>query len=199
MQWSTSMPGPSLLMAPVTLLFSPLVTWNVIQLASPALTGWTAYLLCRHLTGRVGPALLGGYLFGFSPYVLVHVTGGPYLGLAALLPVLVLLVIRRVQGTIRARRFVIATAATLVGQYLISSEVLLTATLFGGLALVFAFALLPAQRHALLDTVKLLILAFVITALVISPFLLYFFFGQHYPPGATFFTADLSGFVLPPP
>jgi hypothetical protein len=197
--WGTSMPGPSLLMTPVTELFGPAATWNVIELASPALSAWTAYLLCRHITARRWPSLVGGYVYGFSPYMLVHLTGGPYLALVPLLPVLVLLVLKRTEGSIGSRRFVIATAATLTGQYLISSEVLLTATLFGGISLVLAFALLPHHRRALFEVAKLLILAYAATAVLISPFLYYFLFGHQYPPGATYFTADLSGFGLPPP
>jgi hypothetical protein len=197
--WGTSMPGPSLLMTPVTELFGPAATWNVIQLASPALSAWTAYLLCRHVTGRRWPSLVGGYVYGFSPYMLVHLTGGPYLALVPLLPVLVLLVLKRTEGSIGPRRFVVATAAALTGQFLISSEVLLTATLFGGISLVLAFALLPERRRPLLDVAKLLILAYAATAVLISPFLYFFLFGHHYPPGATYFTADVAGFALPPP
>ena len=55
--WATGMPGPSLLLAPITLAFGPAVTWNVIQLASPALSAWTAFLLCRHVTRRTAPSL----------------------------------------------------------------------------------------------------------------------------------------------
>src|SRR5207302_4937100 len=111
--WSTAMPGPSIVLAPVTLAFGPAVTWNVIQLASPALSSWTAFLLCRHVTGKRWPSLVGGYIFGFSPYVLVHLTGGPYLALVALLPVFVLLVVARVQGSIGPRAFVVAMVAAL--------------------------------------------------------------------------------------
>jgi hypothetical protein len=198
MTWAASMPGPAVVLSPLTLAFSPAVTWNVIQLGAPALSAWTAFLLCRHVTGRVGPSVAGGYVFGFSPYVLVHLTGGPNLALAPLLPVFVLLVLKRVQGTISARRFVIAMTLALTGQYLISSEVLATATLFGAVSLILAYVLLPERRAALLDAVKWLVVAGVATAVLISPFLYFFFFGPQYPPGAVSFRADLAAFVLPP-
>ncbi len=197
--WAAAMPGPSVLASPITLAFGPAVTWNVIQLCAPALAGWTAFLLCRHLTGRLGPSLVGGYVFGFSPYMLIHLTGGPNLALVALLPVLVLLVLRRVEGSIGPRRFVLGMTLALTAQYLISSELLATATLFGGLALVLAFALFAEHRSALLDAGKLLALAYVATGILISPFLYFFIFGHQYPPGATHFSADLASFALPPP
>lgn len=196
--WATGMPGPSLLLAPITLAFGPAVTWNVIQLASPALSAWTAFLLCRHVTGRTVPSLVGGYIFGFSPYMLTHLTGGPYLALVPLLPVFVLLVLRRLEDSTRPRAFVVWTALAMIAQFSISSEVLVTATLFGAIALALAFALLPEQRPPLWGVVKLLALALAVTAVVVSPYLLYFQFGHHYPPGATFFSADLTSFVIPP-
>jgi hypothetical protein len=196
--WATSMPGPSLLLAPITLAFGPAVTWNVIQLASPALSAWTAFLLCRHVTRRTAPSLVGGYIFGFSPYMLTHLTGGPYLALVPLLPLFVLLVLRRLEGSIGSRAFVVWTALAMIAQFSISSEVLATATLFGAIALALAFALLPERRAALVDVIKLLIGALAVTVVVVSPYLLYFEFGHHYPPGATFFSADLTSFVIPP-
>ena len=75
---------------------------------------------------------------------------------------------------------------------------LATATLFGAIALALAFALLPERRTALVDVVKLLIGALAVTVVVVSPYLLYFEFGHHYPPGATFFSADLTSLVIPP-
>jgi hypothetical protein len=196
--WSTAMPGPALLLTPVTELFGASVTWNVIQLASPALGAWTMYLLCREITGRRGPSLAAGYIFGFSPYMLVHLTGGPYLALVALLPVLIRLILRRLHGTIGPRRFLIYSALALTAEFLTSSEVLATATIFGGVAYLMALVLYPAQRRALLQTAARLAGAYVVMVILISPFLYYFFFGHQYPPGATFFPADVVSFGLPP-
>jgi hypothetical protein len=197
LQWSTSMPLPSVLLAPITLAWGPVLSWNVIQLAAPALSAWTAFLLCRHVTGALWPSLAGGYIFGFSPYMLSHLTGGPYLALVFLVPVFVLLVMKSVQGELRPRAFVAAMVAVLTAQYLISIEVLATSTMFGAVALVAAFALLRERRPALLRTAKLLVVAFAAMAVLVSPFLYYFFFGDQYPPGATYFRADLASFVLP--
>lgn len=198
LQWATSMPLPSVLLSPVTLTAGPVVTWNLIQLASPVLSAWTAFLLCRHVTGRLGPAVVGGFVFGFSPYMLAHLTGGPYLALVPMVPLFALLTLRRVQGDLGSRRFVMFMAAALAAQYLISIEVLATSTLFGGVALVVALGLFPDRRRDLLVVAKQLLMAYAAMAIVVSPFLYYFFFGDQYPPGATFFRADLASFLLPP-
>lgn len=198
LEWSTAMPLEGILLSPITLAFSPIVSWNVIQLVSPALSAWTAYLLCRHVTRKTGPSLVGGYLFGFSPYMLVHLTGGPYLAMVAFVPLFVLLVLKLIEGSISARWFVVAMALCLAGQYLTSSEVFATSTVFGGFALLVAYGLLSGLRPALRRALGPLALAYVGAGVLVSPFLYYFLFGTHYPPGATGFEADLSSFVLPP-
>jgi hypothetical protein len=198
LQWSTSVPLPSLLLSPVTLALGPVVTWNAVQLAAPALNSWTAFLLCRHVTGRLGPSLLGGYVFGFSPYVLLHLTGGPNAGLVPLVPVFVLLVLKRLDGSLGDGRFVVAMAGALTAQYLIFNEVLATATLFGAIALALAFALFKERRQEVLRVAGLLVVAYTAAAVLLSPFLAYFIFGDRYSPGATHFAAALANFALPP-
>jgi hypothetical protein len=142
--------------------------------------------------------LIGGYMYGFSPYMLTHLTGGPQLALVPLLPAIVLLVLRRLEASIRSRAFVLWMALAMIAQFSISSEVLATATLFGTIAHLLAVVLLPERRAALLGVGKLIIAALAVTAIVVSPYLLYFEFGQHYPPGATSFSADLTSLVISP-
>src|SRR5438094_407194 len=96
-----------------------------------ALAAFLLYTVCS-----IAPSLVGGYLFGFSTYELGQLSGHPNLALVALVPVAVLLVVRRMAGDLSPRRFVLLLTAVLVGQFLVSTEVALTLALFGGLALV---------------------------------------------------------------
>ena len=68
--WMTSIPALALLAAPVTLVAGPLVSYNLLMLAAPPAAALACYRLCRELCHRFWPSLLGGFLFGFSPYVL---------------------------------------------------------------------------------------------------------------------------------
>jgi hypothetical protein len=199
--WTTAMPGPSLILAPLTLAGGPLATWNTIMLVGPAIAAWTAFLLCRELTGAVAPSLAGGYVFGFSPYVLANLQGAPNLVLVALLPVLVLLVVRRVRGTLGARAFVVLMTLALTLQFMTSTELLAMAGVFGGIALAGAFALLPGWRARLLDTVKLLALASLAAIVLVSPLLWFMLFEPHTNPEQALkgFPADLASFVVPSP
>lgn len=199
--WVTSMPGPSLLLAPVTLTLGPVVSWNLISFASPVLSAWTAFLLCRHVTGSLPAALAGGYLFGFSPYMLSQLRGAPQLALVALLPLLVLLVLRHLQGSLSDRRFVVLATVALTAQMLISTEVLATAVLLGGGGLVLAYILFGERRAALRRTTLLLALALAATAVLVSPLLGYVFFGERTLPAQALaqYPADALSLLVPGP
>jgi hypothetical protein len=201
---STAMPGPSLVLAPLTALFGPVVSYNVLCLAAPALSSWTAFLLCRRVTTRFGPSLLGGYLFGFSTYELGQLTGHPNLAFVALVPVAVLLVVRRLSGDLPPRRFVLLLAAVLVGQFLISTEVALTLALFGGLALLLAIALSgKGARPSLIRATLQIAAAYLISAVPLAPYLYYAAKSASHSPIYAFYpslySTDALNFVIPTP
>jgi hypothetical protein len=197
--WTTAMPGPSMVLAPLTLAFGPLTTWNAIMLIGPALAAWTAFLLCRELTGAALPALAGGYLFGFSPYMLGNVQGSPNLVLVWLLPLLVLLVVLHARGKLGGRAFVVSMALALAFQFLTSTEVLAMTAVFGGLTLIAAYLWLREWRMQLLETLELLVLASVAAIVLVSPLLYYMLFEPYTVPEQALksFPADLLSWVVP--
>src|SRR5215472_15277399 len=83
--WGTDIPGPSLLIYPITQMFGPVVSYNLLCLIAPSAAAATAFLLCRYACGRFWPALVGGYIFGFSPYLLCQILG--HLVLVLIFPV----------------------------------------------------------------------------------------------------------------
>src|SRR6516164_8882751 len=70
--WTTSMPLAALAAAPVTAAFGPVVAYNILCIASPVLAAWSGFLLCRHITRDYLAAWVGGYVFGFSAYMLAE-------------------------------------------------------------------------------------------------------------------------------
>src|ERR1035437_5390289 len=70
--WTTSIPGPSFVFYPVTRLFGAVASYNILCLTCASAAAFCAFLLCCYVCGRSWPALLGGYVFGFFPYVLSH-------------------------------------------------------------------------------------------------------------------------------
>jgi hypothetical protein len=167
-----SMAAPSIVMAPVTQLAGPLVSYNVLTILAPAVNGWAAYLLCRTAGARFWAALAGGYLFGFSTYVLGQSLGHPFISLVAMVPLALYLVLRHLQQSLSGRWLVVGLVAVLTFQFLTSSEVFLTMTMVGAAVLCLAFGLLPEKRTSLLATTKLIVIAYVITGLLVSPYLI---------------------------
>lgn len=147
--WVTSVPALALAMAPLTGAFGPFVVFNSVQLAAPALASWTGYLLCRRITGSFAAALMGGLCFGFSPFLISEVgQGHPNLDLAWLIPLCGYLVVRLVEGSIRARWFVPLLGLVLAVQLYLSSELFVTMTLIGGVFGIIGIALSRPARRA---------------------------------------------------
>jgi len=72
--WETALPLLSLFAAPITYSMGPIASLNILCLLSPAISAWTAYLLCRYVTRQYWPSLAGGFIFGFSPFIVSHMT-----------------------------------------------------------------------------------------------------------------------------
>jgi len=70
--WATSIPALSLIVSPVTLNWGPVPAFNLLALLGPAANATAAFALCATLTSQFWPALLGGYIFGLSPFVTGH-------------------------------------------------------------------------------------------------------------------------------
>jgi hypothetical protein len=202
---TTSVPGISLALWPVTETLGVVVTYNLANLLSPVLAAWFAYRLCRYVTGAWLPSLLGGYVYGFSSYELGQMLGHLHLVPIFLLPAAVHLVLLRLDEAISVRRFVVLMAAVFALQVLISTEVLFAGLAFGFVAVLVAFWLVPARRRAIRATIPPLFLAGGVAALVLSPFLYNAFRGLgpqpslDWPANARMFSADPLNYVVPTP
>lgn len=200
---TTAIPALALLAAPITAAFGPIVSYNVLYLLAPAVSGWAMFLLVRYLTGSGWAALVSGYLYGFSSYVLSKMSGHLNLAMVFVPPLVVLLVLRRIEGKGSTRAFVALLGAALVFQFLISTEVFFTMTVFGGLALLVGFGLMREDRRRLLAAGGAIAAAYAAAAVVLSPYLYYVFRGLSQPPiydfYSTLFVTDPLNFVLPTP
>jgi hypothetical protein len=170
--WTTSIPGLSLVAMPLTLTAGPVVAYNVLALLAPALAAWVTYLLCRRLGGRVLPSLVAGYVFGYSSYVIGHLRGHLNLSMVVFIPLAVYVVVLYLQRAIRARTMVLLLTGTLVFQFLTSTEVFLTLTFFAITAAVVIWFLVPKPRDRVLTVGKLILASYVLTGLLMSPYLL---------------------------
>jgi hypothetical protein len=170
--WVTSIPGPALVMAPITSLFGPVVSENLLTVLAPALAGWGAYLLCRKASGgSFAPALVGGYLFGFSTYMVGQLLGHPNLFLIFPVPLVIYLVVRYVEGSLGKVRFVALMALALIGLFSISTEVFASTAFFGAIAFAGAWLLASGRRRPIFVAGTLTLAAYAITAAIAWPFI----------------------------
>ncbi|MEI6687972.1 MAG: hypothetical protein WCN97_01280 [Thermoleophilia bacterium] len=171
--WATTIPGPAILVAPLTALAGPLVSYSTLAIAAPALAAWGAYLLCRHLTRSALAAIIGGWVFGFSSYMLGETLNHVNLALVWALPLIVLVVIRLIERSIRPVRGMLALGALIAMQFLTFTEIAATATLVGTLTLLFALALGPTElRRRILQAIPWVAAAYGIAIAIASPLLL---------------------------
>jgi hypothetical protein len=196
--WTTSVPGPSLILAPLTLTLGPIVSFNALSLLSPPLAGVACYLVCRQLTDDLWSSALGGAVFGFSTYEIAQLHGHVNLYLVFAIPVCVYLTLRHLSGELSGRAFVLLLAVALVVQFSISTEVLATMTLVGGISLVLALTMLDRDvRRNLLRAIPLIGLAYVLAAAVVSPYLFYVFAHGIRSRGGAGRGSDLLNLVIP--
>ena len=167
-----TVPGLALAFAPVTLLAGPVVSYNLAAILLPALAAWTAFLLCRYLTHRTWPALFGGYLFGFSSYLVGQTEGHLHVSAVFLLPLAVLLVVRFVEGSLSGRELALRFGLLLGAQLLFSLEIFVTLTLALVVALLAAAALVAELRPRVRAAIGPLAAAYGIGVLLASPVLI---------------------------
>ncbi len=199
LSWVTTTPALAVAFAPLTALFGPVAAYNVAAVLLPALSAWSAFLLCRHVVGRLWPSAVGGYLYGFSSYELGHELGHPHLTAAFAVPLIALVVLRALEGTLGAWGLVLRLGLLLALQMYISTEVALTATVALVLGLVLSLLLAPTSRPGIKKLVAPLLGAYALTAILSLP-LLYYAASNVRIAGFTppeNYTADLLNFVIP--
>jgi hypothetical protein len=146
--WATTIPAPALALQSLTHSYGPMFSFNVVELAAPALAAWTAYLLCRRVTKSFFPALIGGFFFGFSPSLIDEIgQGHPSLTLVFLVPLCAYLVVRLLEGSMHPLVYMQLLGVVLAAQFYIGDEILATMTLVGGLCALIGFAAGPAARR----------------------------------------------------
>jgi hypothetical protein len=90
MMWNGSIIFPALVLTPVTNLFGPIVSYNVLALLGMSLSGWCAYLAVRRFSERWISAMVAGLLYEFSPYMASQISGHAHMFIAVFPPLVVI-------------------------------------------------------------------------------------------------------------
>jgi len=197
--WATPIPLPSILIAPFEHFAGPVAAYNVLCLAAPIAAAFSAYLLCRWITHKFWPSILGGLIFGFSPYMLGQMLGHVDLVMVFPVPLATLVVLKRFDGELRDRGYAIALAAILVAQFLCFPEIFATMTVFGAVAFAIAILIWP-ERSRVAALIVPTIVAYALALAILSPYL-YAMLRAGAPSGPIYplnmYSADLLNLIVP--
>ncbi len=202
--WSTTIALVSLLASPFTLTLGPIATYNILCLLSLPIDAFCAFLLCRYITRDYPAALLGGYIFGFSAFMLGQLTSGHLqMMLVFSVPLCVYLVLRRIAGEITSLKFVLLLSLILSVEFLLSPEIFATMTMFGAFALLLTWSSgFERASEKILGLLSSIACAYGIALMAVSPYLYYLLAHRVrivplFTPAV--FSADPLNFIVPTP
>lgn len=204
MAWATSVPTLAIILAPLTLLANPQLSFNLIAITALPLAALTCYWLIYYLTHHYFASLLGGCLFGFSTYQFAQLLGHPSLYCTCLVPLVILLFLLRLDSTLSKKLFIIFEAICIVLQFGVSNEVLTTFLVFAFIALVLFYLLSTKSQKKLLKTTTVeLIFAGCFAVIILSPYLYYIIVDYRDVPkiinSPDVFSANLLNYIIPTP
>ena len=191
---NTSELGIGIILAPVTWAFGPIATLNVALFLAPLASALAMFVLLRRWVRWLPAAFVGGLAYGFSPYLLLNLTGGWLMVSMAFVPPLVLLCLDELLFRQRRRPILVGLALGLliVVQFFLGTELLFIMAMFVaiGLAVIVIYAarrrpeeLRSHSRHAVVG-----LAAGGVTAVVLLAYPLWFAFAG---------PAHLSGRIWP--
>lgn len=199
--WATTSPSVSLLVAPVTAAFGPVLSFNLTLLLAPPTSAWATFVAARRLTGKFWAALPAGIVFGFNVYTLDHeVSGQPNLTVNLLLPLMVYLVLLWWDGTLGRTGYVVWMMLAVALEFYNFIEYFAEMSLIWVAALALGFGLAGRElRPRVARLARHTAIAYLGAMVLAAPYLIYAL--GNYPTTLTrpqaFFSLDLSGFVLP--
>ncbi len=201
--WVTTIPPLALLLTPLTETAGPVVSFNLLVVVLLPASAWGAFVLCRRLTGRFWPALVGGAVYGFSSFEVNHSEAGQ-LNLVAvvLLPLMAYLVVLWRDGKIGPRALVGLLALAMVAQFYLFLEFFADMTAVWTVALLLGYALAGRPgRPVVAHLSRLVGLAYLLAIVFIAPYLGYAL--THVPKGfarsPALYDLDLASLVIPGP
>jgi hypothetical protein len=210
LMWNNSVPLVGFLLSPITALAGPTASYNAAITVGLAVSAWCAHMVMVRLGLSRPGALVGGLLYGFSPYMLAQSLAHLPI-VIGILPPLALLFLHEL--VVRQSAPAWRTGALLGGvagaQVLISLELLATTVLLSAVGVVLLLAAAPRQVlgqqviRGGLHALRGLYAALCVSALVAAVPLAVMFFGPQRVGGALrdpdIYVNDAAGFLVPTP
>jgi hypothetical protein len=198
--WVTTIPPIALLASPLTAAAGPVVSFNLLVGIALPVSAWAAFVLCRRITHRFWPALVGGAVYGFSAYEMNHAAAGQLnLIFSLMLPLMAYLVVLWWDGKINSPVFVGLLAVAMALQFYLFLETFADMTAVWVVALLLGFALAGRPgRPAVARLGWRVALAYLFALVLAGPYLDY---ALTHVPGGFVHTSglDLASLVVPRP
>lgn len=171
--WITSVAAPAFVGLPLTFTLGAQAAYNVLVLLSVGFSVWAVYLFCFEVSSDHRAACAGAGLFLVSSYVTFELE---HLNLLSVGPVALFawLVLRFVRRRVGLLGLVLGGGAVLAFEFMTSTEVFATMTLFGGLVVLLhlAMGLATGERRGFLARLLPGVAgAYLVCALLVAPFL----------------------------
>ena len=192
----------SIILSPITLMFGYFTTYNIIAILAPVLAAFSTFLLCREFINKFFPSLIGGYIFGFSSYLLGQMIAHIAFILIFPIPLALYFIVKWFKNSLSNKLLIIALTAIFVFEFSSNLEIFATATFFGGLTFLLAFFILNKElKYRFLLLLQNIIISYVLTILIVLPYIFYLVkqWGA-YPQIATppsVFSVDLLNYIFP--
>ena len=203
---NTSMPLAGAIASPITVLFGPVATFNVVFSLAFAGSATAMFFVLRRFTTWIVAAFVGGLLYGFSPYMIGQGEGHIFL-ILALVPPIMFLLLDEILVRQSARWWLVGAllGLAMIVQLGWSAEVLACILLVAAIGIV---VLALARRHLVRERLpyaaKAIGLAAVLVALPAAWFAFVFRTGPEHIAGAVHsvkslagLSTDLAGLVVP--
>ncbi|MGI8562671.1 MAG: hypothetical protein ACR2MZ_03800 [Candidatus Dormibacter sp.] len=202
LMWNTSYPLVGLAMSPVTLALGPVFAFNATMTLAVILSAWSAWLLITRLTGHFVGALIGGLVYGFSPFMITQSLAHTQMTLV-FMPPLIFLVLHEI--VVRGRRRLLLgmlLGLLLAAQLLIGEEVLAITALGAVLFVVTGAAIEPDRMRERISELLPGGLVAGLTFAVAAAYPIYVqFFGsqrvQHATHPPNIYVSDAVSFLIP--
>ncbi len=153
---NTSWIAFGIVFAPLTWIFGPITTFNVVVTLAPAVSGWAFFLAVRKFTRFVPGQIVAAALYGFSPIIITSDPVGHFFQIWLIYPPLAFLCLYDLFVTQRHRPVVIGIILGLLSvvQFFTSTEVLAISALLGVIGIAFSAMVAPRlawirRRHIL--------------------------------------------------
>jgi len=199
--WVTSVPGLSLIVWPLLHIVGPIGCYNILLILSPVLAASAACLLAYELTGTWISAFLGGYFFGFSSYEIVFSRGAPNLSFILFVPLILFIILRSSNRSWTLPFSGLLIGALLLFQFLVSTEIFATFTLFLAISLCCFYIFIPESRRKIESVMTRILIGYLFLLFLLLPAYPPLFHGQVFGGGtapSTYNTGnDLLSLFLP--